>query len=137
MAAPSTVRLSPTISCSCSCHSDACASLDPAHTRRAEDPVTTYRGQKYGAKIELRHSEACGTVWAKMSKTFAGDRVIVTHRDGPSEEYRQQGGHDAHTSMLAVDTPGDAEACVIVQDRGTVCATERNTPSLAAGETGR
>lgn len=133
MAAPPTVRASPTISC----HGDTCASLDPAHTHCADDAVTVYTAEKYGAKVELRHSQACGTVWAKMSKTFAGDRVIVSHRDGPSEEYRQQYGRDAHTSMLAVDAPEDAKACAIVQDRGTVCATERAPASPAPAETGR
>ncbi|MFH9575632.1 DUF2690 domain-containing protein [Streptomyces sp. NPDC017454] len=132
-AAPTAVRPSPTVSC----HGESCASLDPAHTHCARDAVTAYSGRKYGATIELRHSSSCGTVWAKMSKTSAGDRVTVTHREGPSEEYRQQYGRDAHTFMLPVDIPEDAEACAIVQDRGTVCATERNTASPAPAGRGR
>ena len=127
-AAPITVQPSPTISC----HGATCAALDPARTHCADDAVTAYSGQKYGATIELRHSPSCGTVWAKMSHTFAGDRVTVTHRDGHSEEYRQQYGRDAHTLMLVVDTPEDAKACAIIQDRGTVCATHRGPVTPAA-----
>ncbi|MEU5659997.1 DUF2690 domain-containing protein [Streptomyces sp. NPDC047737] len=130
--APSAVRPSPTVDC----HSQSCASLDPAHTNCSEDAVTAYSGQKFGATIELRHSPACGTVWAKMSKTSPGDRVTVTHQDGHSEEYRQQYGRDAHTFMLVVDTPGKAEACAIVQGRGTVCATRHGGSSRADSDTG-
>lgn len=131
-AAPVSVRPSPTVSC----HAESCSSLDPAHTHCANDAVTAYSGEKYGVTIELRHSPACKTVWAKMSKTSAGDRVTVTHRDGSSEEYRQQYGRDAHTYMLAVDIPKDAKACAMVQDRGTVCATDRNPASPASVGTG-
>ncbi|GGV78206.1 hypothetical protein GCM10010512_36400 [Streptomyces thermoviolaceus subsp. thermoviolaceus] len=127
-AAPITVQPSPTISC----HGTTCAGLDPARTHCADDAVTAYSGQKYGATIELRHSPSCGTVWAKMSRTFAGDRVTVTHRDGHSEEYRQQYGRDAHTLMLVVDSPEDAKACAIIQDRGTFCATHRGPVTPAA-----
>ncbi|GAT83786.1 hypothetical protein STXM2123_4487 [Streptomyces sp. F-3] len=126
-------RPSPTISC----HGESCASLDPARTYCADDAVTAYSGQKYGAMIELRHSPSCGTVWAKMSRTSAGDRVIVTHRDGRSEEYRQQYGRDAHTPMLVVDSPEDAKACAIIQDRGTVCATQRGAVAPTPTATGR
>lgn len=131
--APATARPSPVIRC----HGASCASLDPAHTHCANDAVTAYSGQKYGATIELRHSPACGAVWAKMSKTSAGDRVTVTHQDGHSEEYRQQYGRDAHTLMLVIDAPEDAEACAIVQDRGTVCATQRGAVPPAPTATGR
>lgn len=131
--APATARPSPTISC----HGESCASLDAANTRCADDALTAYSGQKYGVTIELRHSPACGTVWAKMSKTSAGDRATVTHQDGHSEEYRQQYGRDAHTLMLAVDAPEDAKACAIVQDRGTVCATQGGSVAHAPAATGR
>jgi hypothetical protein len=130
--APATARPSPTIRC----HGESCVSLDPAHTHCSDDAVTAYSGQKYGVTIALRHSPACGTVWAKMSKTSAGDRVTVTHQDGHSEEYRQQYGRDAHTLMLAVDAPEDAKACAIVQDRGTVCATQRGAAAPAPTTTG-
>lgn len=131
--APAPARPSPTISC----HGESCASLDAAHTICADDALTAYSGQKYGVTIELRHSPACGTVWAKMSKTSAGDRVTVTHQDGHSEEYRQQYGRDAHTLMLAVNAPEDAKACAIVQDRGTACATQRGAVAPAPAATGR
>lgn len=131
--APASARPSPTISC----HGQSCASLDAAHTHCAGDALTSYSGQKYGVTIELRHSPACGTVWAKMSKTSAGDRVTITDQTGHSEEYRQQYGRDAHTLMLAVDAPEDAEACAIVQDRGTVCATQRGAVTPAPAPTGR
>jgi hypothetical protein len=115
-----TAQPSPTVSC----HGATCNSLEPARSACAEDAVTAYTGNKYGAVIELRYSARCGAAWAKMSKTSAGDRVVITPGQGNAEEYRQQYGRDAHTPMVAVDSSRDARACAIIQDRGTVCATE-------------
>ncbi|MFF4582136.1 DUF2690 domain-containing protein [Streptomyces sp. NPDC001373] len=114
-----------------SCHGSACAWLEPAQSICAGDAVTAYSGNQYGAVIELRYSARCSAAWAKMSKTSPGDRVVITPAQGPAEEYRQQYGRDAHTRMVAADKPEDARACAIVQDRGTVCATEPGAPAAA------
>lgn len=118
---------SPTVSC----HGTACASLEPAQSICSRDAVTAYSGSQYGAVIELRYSARCSAAWAKMSKTSPGDRVAITPTQGLAEEYRQQYGRDAHTRMVAADKPEDARACAIVQDRGTVCATEPGAPAAA------
>ncbi|MDQ0994780.1 DUF2690 domain-containing protein [Streptomyces sp. V3I7] len=132
-AAPPAASASPAVepTPTVSCHGTACATLDPAHSICAKDAVTAYIGKKYGAVIELRYSSRCAAAWAKMSHTSAGDRVTITPRHGDAEEYRQQYGHDAHTSMVAAGTPGDARACAIIQDRGTICATKPATPHTA------
>ncbi len=129
--APPASSVSPTApppSPTASCHGTACTSLEPAQSICSKDAVTAYTGNKYGAVIELRYSAQCGAAWAKMSKTSTGDRVIITPDQGHAEEYRQQYGRDAHTRMVAVDNPEDARACAIIQDRGTVCATEPAVP---------
>ncbi|MFD0376479.1 DUF2690 domain-containing protein [Streptomyces sp. NPDC127112] len=118
---------SPTISC----HGTTCASLEPAQSICSSDAVTAYSGNQYGAVIELRYSARCSAAWAKMSKTSPGDRVVITPTQGLAEEYRQQYGRDAHTRMVAADKPEDARACAIVQDRGTLCATEPGAPTAA------
>ncbi|MFF3087602.1 DUF2690 domain-containing protein [Streptomyces nojiriensis] len=105
------------------CDSDACASLEPATTACAQDATTVQTGHGYGIRVELRYSTLCRAAWAKMSGTAAGDRVMITPKQGNAQEYRQQYGHDAHTRMVAALTPGDAQACAIVEGRGTVCAT--------------
>lgn len=126
-ASSSAASPSPTVSC----HGSACASLEPAQSICSRDAVTAYSGNQYGAVIELRYSAHCSAAWAKMSKTSPGDRVAITPIQGPAEEYRQQYGRDAHTRMVAADKPEDARACAIVQDRGTVCATEPGAPTAA------
>ncbi|MFD7630326.1 DUF2690 domain-containing protein [Streptomyces sp. NPDC059851] len=101
--------------------------MEPAATTCANDAVTALVGHDYGIRIELRYSAHCRAAWAKMSGTTAGDRVMVTPKQGNAQEYRQQYGHDAHTKMVPASTPGDARACALVDDRGTVCATEPPT----------
>ncbi|MBT2451472.1 DUF2690 domain-containing protein [Streptomyces sp. ISL-43] len=113
------VRPAPTTTCD----GASCASLEPATTTCSKDATTAHTGYNYGVRVELRYSALCHAAWAKMSGTAAGDRVMVTPKQGNSEEYRQQYGHDAHTRMVPALTPGDARACAIVDGRGTLCAT--------------
>ncbi|MFI8186990.1 DUF2690 domain-containing protein [Actinacidiphila glaucinigra] len=105
------------------CDGASCASLEPAATTCSNDAITAYTGRDYGVLVELRYSAHCQAAWAKMSNTAAGDRVTVTPKQGDSEEYRQQYGHDAHTRMVHAQNPSDAKACAMIEGRGTVCAT--------------
>ncbi len=89
----------------------------------SKDAITAYTGHDYGARVELRYSAHCHAVWAKMSGTAAGDRVMVHPKQGNAEEYRQRYGNDAHTRMIPATTPDDARACALIDGRGTVCAT--------------
>ncbi|MFB7256094.1 DUF2690 domain-containing protein [Streptomyces nojiriensis] len=116
---PAAARPAPTAACD----GDSCASLEPATTTCAKDATTTQTGYDYGVRVELRYSASCHAAWAKMSGTSAGDRVMVTPKQGNAQEYRQQYGHDAHTRMVAAPSPDSARACAIVDGRGTVCAT--------------
>lgn len=114
------------------CAGATCASLEPAATVCSQDAVTAYIGRKYGATVELRYSPHCRAAWAKMSNTSPGDRILITHKKGNTEEYRQRSGLDAHTRMVPVIRPEDAQACAHIQDRGTVCATTSVTATTAA-----
>nr|WSX47783.1 DUF2690 domain-containing protein [Streptomyces sp. NBC_00974] len=120
--APSLAATRPPAS-TATCDGDSCASLEPATTTCAKDAATTHTGYDYGVRVELRYSAPCHAAWAKMSGTAAGDRVMVTPKQGDAQEYRQQYGHDAHTRMVPALSPDDARACAIVDGRGTVCAT--------------
>ncbi|MFD6226032.1 DUF2690 domain-containing protein [Streptomyces sp. NPDC060232] len=125
-ASPSTAPVRPTPTATCD--GASCASLEPATTTCSKDATTAYTGHGYGVRVELRYSAVCHAAWAKMSGTSEGDRIMVTPKQGHAQEYRQQYGHDAHTRMVAALTPGEARACAIIDDRGTVCATETAKP---------
>ncbi|MET7718754.1 DUF2690 domain-containing protein [Streptomyces sp. NPDC005407] len=121
----------PTAAPTATCDGVSCASLEPTTTTCAKDATTAYTGRNYGVLVELRYSARCHAVWAKMSGTSAGDRAMITPKEGHPEEYRQQNGPDAHTRMVPARIPADAQACAMVEGRGTVCATEP-APSTAA-----
>lgn len=61
------------------CRGAACEGRDPMDMRCGVGPQTLaeYRTAS-GAMLELRHSEACGTSWARMWATRIGDRLTVT-----------------------------------------------------------
>ncbi|GAA2422430.1 helix-turn-helix domain-containing protein [Streptomyces glaucus] len=61
------------------CRGAACEGGNPMHMRCGVGPSTlaSYRTAT-GARLELRHSRACGTGWARMWNTRIGDRLTVT-----------------------------------------------------------
>ncbi|MDT3724390.1 DUF2690 domain-containing protein [Streptomyces sp. DSM 41972] len=61
------------------CHGASCEGEDPVRMVCTVVPetVSTYRTAT-GALVEVRYSEACGTVWARMWGARVGDRVDVT-----------------------------------------------------------
>ncbi|GAA3779460.1 hypothetical protein GCM10022206_17990 [Streptomyces chiangmaiensis] len=113
------------------CHRDSCTSVEPKESICSLDAITAYIGRKFGATIELRYSPRCAAAWAKMSNTSPGDGVTITSKNGDSEEYRQQYGHNAYTRMIPVTRLDDARACAKIQNRGTVCvaAPELSSPT--------
>ena len=70
------------------CRGAACEGKSPMHMKCGVGPQTlaSYRTAS-GAMLELRHSAACGTSWARMWETRVGDRLKVTaSRRPPSSE---------------------------------------------------
>lgn len=77
-----------------------------------------------GAYVEMRYSQVCAAVWARISAGAPGDTVSVTEAGGARRSQRSRIGRDpaAYTSMLAVRTPGTARACATLTTGSHGCA---------------
>ncbi|WP_326572791.1 XRE family transcriptional regulator [Actinacidiphila glaucinigra] len=77
-----------------------------------------------GAYVEMRYSQVCAAVWARISAGAPGDTVSVTEAGGARRSQRSRIGRDpaAYTSMLAVRTPGAARACATLTTGSHGCA---------------
>ncbi|MGW4384009.1 DUF2690 domain-containing protein [Kitasatospora sp. NPDC004531] len=109
-----------------SCLAESCVHVEPTTTVCQDGAVTTDEGREFGVLVELRYSEACRAVWARMDGGSPGDRIQVfgTEGDPPEqEEYRQQSGHTAHTKMVRAGASPGARACAMIDARGAFCAT--------------
>ncbi|MFF9489923.1 MULTISPECIES: DUF2690 domain-containing protein [unclassified Streptomyces] len=97
------------------CHGDTCEGRDPMRMVCGVDPdsLATYRAPT-GAHVELRYSEECGAIWARMWGARIGDRVDVTV-DGPPREVRAADRIDAetyvYTEMTAARPGSTVRAC--------------------------
>ncbi|MCF2126756.1 XRE family transcriptional regulator [Strepomyces sp. STD 3.1] len=116
------------------CHGAACEGRDPMRLicGIGPDTLAAYRTAT-GAHVELRHSEKCGTSWARTWGTEIGDRLDVT-AGGPTHGVRIGNADDAaafmYTEMTEVNPGSTVRACF----RPTAADGERECFEARVGE---
>ncbi|MFJ5271127.1 DUF2690 domain-containing protein [Streptomyces sp. NPDC088358] len=100
------------------CRYTACQNKDPITTKCAADPLTLAEHETVsGAWIQIRFSQECGTIWARMWGAVVDDRVEmrVGGRDGSLRGARVTSGNEAdtyiHTTMSVVSPGTSVQAC--------------------------
>ncbi|WP_095756957.1 helix-turn-helix domain-containing protein [Streptomyces xinghaiensis] len=118
------------------CSGDACTGEDPEEQGCGGEYARTVTEVRVGAAfVEMRHSEVCGAVWARITEAAAGDsvRVAVGQQSESAEVAAGSGGQpgvtEAYTLMVAAGEPADAEVC------GTTVAGEKGC-ARPSGEDG-
>lgn len=118
------------------CSGDACTGEDPEEQGCGGEYARTVTEVRVGAAfVEMRHSEVCGAVWARITEAAAGDsvRVAVGKQSESAEVAAGSGGQpgvtEAYTLMVAAGEPADAEVC------GTTVAGEKGC-ARPSGEDG-
>ncbi|WP_030682214.1 helix-turn-helix domain-containing protein [Streptomyces cellulosae] len=114
-----TARPSPATSLSAvvaRCRGTACEGRSPMDMNCGAGPQTlaSYRTTS-GAMLELRHSEACGSSWARMWDTHIGDRLQMTVAGGHPRSAEVANAVDAaayvYTPMSATRSGTLVRAC--------------------------
>ncbi|WP_423509620.1 helix-turn-helix domain-containing protein [Streptomyces xinghaiensis] len=108
------------------CSGDACTGEDPEEQGCGGEYARTVTEVRVGAAfVEMRHSEVCGAVWARITEAAAGDSVrVAVGKQSESAQVAagsagQPGATEAFTLMVAAGEPADAEVC------GTTAAGEK------------
>ncbi|MET9799407.1 DUF2690 domain-containing protein [Streptomyces sp. NPDC006368] len=106
------------------CSGADCDGRDPEAMGCGGPYATTVSSATVGtATVEVRYSETCGAVWARITRAAAGDTVRITSgaatRDGAV-----QTDEDAYTPMLPAPTAaGAARACATLTSGTEGCTT--------------
>lgn len=125
------------------CGGSGCEGRDPqamgCGDANARTVAATWVGGTY---LEMRYSEVCGAVWARVSLARDGDRVSVTTTGTPARTRSSRIGPNAttYTTMLAVPVADGARACAQRADGARGCTPPGRTgagprPSSTAGGT--
>ncbi|WP_078843157.1 XRE family transcriptional regulator [Streptomyces albus] len=111
------------------CSGDDCTGEDPEEQGCGGEHAGTVTELRVGAAfVEMRHSEVCGAVWARITEAAPGDsvRVAVGERSESSEVAAgtgtQPGVTEAYTRMVAAERPSDAEVCATTAAGEKGCA---------------
>lgn len=102
------------------CPGEACEGKNPQNQGCGEDARTFKPGAGNPALLQIRYSEACNAVWAKIERGNPGDLVEVAVAGGTKRTAEIEYDHDQFTSMVAV--PGGEfriTACAIPKAGGT------------------
>ncbi|MBQ0986096.1 DUF2690 domain-containing protein [Streptomyces sp. F63] len=118
------------------CSGDDCTGEDPEEQGCGGEHAGTVAEVRVGAAfVEMRHSEVCGAVWARITEAAPGDsvRVAVGKRsesaEVPAATGTQPGVTEAYTRMVAAGEPSDAEVCATTAAGAEDCAR----PGAGAG----
>ncbi|MFE4870399.1 helix-turn-helix domain-containing protein [Streptomyces sp. NPDC056682] len=110
------------------CHAESCDDRSPASTLCAttSHTLTTFRART-GQEVDIRYSDRCGAVWARLGKSRPGDRIQVIIADSRPKTTRVRDQLDAdgyvYTPMAAAG-PGTAiRACVSVATHAPQCVS--------------
>jgi hypothetical protein len=97
-----------------SCPGTACDGHDPESQGCGEDARTYEPRAENPVKLQIRYSESCKAVWAKVEAGEVGDRVTVSVEDEDPLASEIHYGRDQFTRMSVVD-PADfrVEACAV------------------------
>ncbi|MEU3252392.1 DUF2690 domain-containing protein [Streptomyces sp. NPDC006997] len=115
------------------CPGEACEGKNPQSQGCGEDARSLKPAVNNPAQLQIRYSEACGAVWARIQSGNPGDVVMVEVLPGRTARSAEvEYDHDKFTHMVTVpDGEFQATACVIPKpggdstfDRYCVHATE-------------
>ncbi|NBE56718.1 helix-turn-helix domain-containing protein [Streptomyces boluensis] len=109
------------------CSGDSCTGKDPEATRcsgAALQPSTlAERRFAHGTVVKVRRSSVCGTVWARIDRGRAGDRIEITAPGIGPQQTEVRDRFDAEASLstpMAAAGRGDhreVEACLVRASR--------------------
>ncbi|GHD99235.1 helix-turn-helix domain-containing protein [Streptomyces alanosinicus] len=111
------------------CHGDGCTGKDPETYGCGAEPVPVTLGRKSfpgPTVVKIRHSSACGAVWARIDLGRVGDRAeILVPRHAPGR-IQVKDRHDARdslsTPMVAASGPDlDRVRACLVRDGERYC----------------
>ncbi|MFD0318619.1 DUF2690 domain-containing protein [Streptomyces flavalbus] len=103
------------------CPGAACEGKNPQSEGCGEDARTLKPAVNNPAQLQIRYSEACRAVWARVQNGNPGDVVMVEVLPGRTARSAEvEYDHDQFTSMVTVpDGEFRATACVIPKRGGT------------------
>ncbi|MEV5010327.1 DUF2690 domain-containing protein [Streptomyces sp. NPDC055692] len=84
------------------CPGDACNGKNPQNQGRGEDARTFKPTVGNPAQLQIRYSEDCKAVWARIERGSPGDLVTVTVPGRGSRTAEIEYGDDKFTNMVAV-----------------------------------
>ncbi|MDI3387836.1 DUF2690 domain-containing protein [Streptomyces sp. B-S-A8] len=102
-----------------SCPGEACEGKNPQNQGCGEDARTYKPAVANPALLQLRYSEDCQAVWARVERGSPGDLVTAEATGGAKRTAQIEYGDDKFTSMVSV---GDGEfqvtACALPKSGG-------------------
>lgn len=123
------------------CQGRECSGKDPFAEKCGGDARTAAALPVGKAYIELRVSNRCDAVWARISSSTVGDRLHVVARDRrsegtvvPNEEATKR---YVYTKMIAPAHPSEAWACVEPHDRTQRCTRAGSNKEVPAPKPNR
>ncbi|WTO37375.1 DUF2690 domain-containing protein [Streptomyces achromogenes] len=104
---------------SCPGDGDACEGKNPQNQGCAEDAGTFKPTVGNPAHLQIRYSEDCEAVWAKIEKGSPGDQVTVSVTGGKTRTAEIAYGDDQFTHMVSVpDGEFQVDACAVPKPGG-------------------
>ncbi|MER5362786.1 DUF2690 domain-containing protein [Streptomyces sp. NPDC002785] len=101
------------------CPGEACEGKNPQNQGCGEDARTFKPAVDNPALLQIRYSEGCKAVWARIEHGHPGDTVTVKVAGGAMRGAEVEYGDDKFTSMAAVaDGDFQVTACVIPKPGG-------------------
>ncbi|MFJ9031644.1 DUF2690 domain-containing protein [Streptomyces sp. NPDC102274] len=101
------------------CPGEACEGKNPQNQGCAEDARTFKPTVGNPAVLQIRYSEECEAVWARIEQGNKGDLVTVAVTGGTKRTAEIEYGNDKFTNMVAT-TDGEFEvsACAVPKSNG-------------------
>lgn len=93
------------------CPGAACDGKDPQREGCAADATSWEPARDNPVVLQVRYSERCAAVWARIIRGEEGDQVTIHVRDGSSWSGVVAYGHDKFTPMASVGETFHAKAC--------------------------
>ncbi|MFI6701287.1 DUF2690 domain-containing protein [Streptomyces sp. NPDC050509] len=101
------------------CPGEACEGKSPQNQGCAEDARTFKPTADNPALLQIRYSEDCKAVWARIQQGSKGDLVTVKVDGGTKRTAEIEYGNDKFTNMVATpDGEFQVSACAIPESSG-------------------
>ncbi|MFC9608831.1 DUF2690 domain-containing protein [Streptomyces niveus] len=101
------------------CPGEACEGKSPEKQGCGEDARTFKPDANNPALLQIRYSEDCGAVWARIQRGSPGDQVTVKVAGGTTRTAEIEYGEDKFTNMIATpDGEFQVTACAVPKAGG-------------------